>query len=74
MEIVLGIIAMILAVLLILAVVVQNSKGGGLSGTFGASNLNNIMGARQSAQDIEKVTWWLIGLVFAVSFFANKVA
>ena len=71
MAIVFGILAIILALALILVVVIQNSKGGGLSSAFGASSLSNVVGARRSAQEIEKITWWLIGIVMVVAFVAN---
>lgn len=71
MAVVLGILAVVLAVALTFVVVIQNSKGGGLSSAFGASNLSNVVGARRSAQEIEKITWWLIGIVMLVAFVAN---
>ena len=50
-------------VLLILIVLVQNSKGGGLAANFSASN--QIMGVRKTADFLEKATWTLAGsLVF----------
>ncbi len=70
MNILFAIVAMICAVLLILVIVVQNSKGGGLSSTFGASNLSNMIGNRRAAQDIEKFTWYLITGLFVISFVA----
>ena len=70
MNILFAIVAMICAVLLILVIVVQNSKGGGLSSTFGASNLSNMIGNRRAAQDIEKFTWYLISGLFVISFVA----
>ncbi len=71
MNILFAILAMICAVLLILVVVVQNSKGGGLSSTFGASNLSTMIGNRRAAQDIEKFTWYLISGLFVISFVAS---
>jgi preprotein translocase subunit SecG len=59
------------AILLTLIVVVQNSKGGGLSSTFGASNLTNMIGTRRATQDIEKFTWYLLAGMFILSFLAN---
>lgn len=48
----------IIAVLLVLVVLVQNPKGGGLTGTFGGS-ATQIMGAAQSGNIMEKITWGL---------------
>ena len=66
-----GLLALVAAVLLILIVMVQNSKGGGLSNTFGASNLTNVIGTRRASQDIEKFTWYLVAAVMVLSFLAN---
>jgi preprotein translocase subunit SecG len=70
-----GVLALIVAIMMILAVVIQNSKGGGLSSTFGgASGATQMFGARRSNEFIEKLTWYLaIGLA-VVSFLANIMA
>jgi preprotein translocase subunit SecG len=50
------------AILLILIVLVQNSKGGGLASGFGQGN--QVMGVKKTADFLEKATWTLaIGLV-----------
>jgi preprotein translocase subunit SecG len=66
-----GILAIVSSVLLILIVVVQNSKGGGLSGALGASNITNMIGTRRATQDIEKYTWYLLAGVMLFTFVAN---
>ena len=45
-----------------LIVLVQNPKGGGLSGTFGGVG-NQIMGVKQTTDVLEKGTWIFFGLV-----------
>ena len=61
---VLGIVVVLASVLLILAVMVQNSKGGGLDSSFGAvSQIGNVA---QSTETIEKVTWYLAGVIAVV--------
>jgi len=45
------------AVLLILIVLVQNSKGGGLASGFGQGN--QVMGVKKTADFLEKATWTL---------------
>jgi preprotein translocase subunit SecG len=52
--------------LLILIVLVQNSKGGGLASNFQSSN--QIMGVRKTTDFLEKATWFLAGalLILAV--------
>lgn len=53
------------ALLLIGVVLIQKSKGGGLSSTFAGSN--QIMGVRRTNNFIEKVTWYLAA---AIAVFA----
>lgn len=57
----------IACVLLILIVLVQNSKGGGLASNFQATN--QIMGVRKTNDFLEKSTWVLAGalLVLAIA-------
>lgn len=57
------------AVLVILAsvilgfiVLIQNPKGGGLSGTFGGIG-NQLMGVKQSTDIMEKGTWLFAGII-----------
>ncbi len=55
--ILISVLVLITCVLLILIVLVQNSKGGGLASNF-ASN-NQIMGVRKTTDFLEKATWTL---------------
>lgn len=55
--ILISVLVLITCVLLILIVLVQNSKGGGLASNF-ASN-NQIMGVRKTTDFLEKSTWTL---------------
>ena len=71
MYLIFGLLSMVSAALLILLVLVQNSKGGGLSSTFGASNLSSMIGNRRATQDVEKFTWYLAFGMMAISFIAN---
>lgn len=48
---------MIVSVVLVLVVLVQNSKGGGLSSQFSGSN--QVMGVKKTSELIEKITWGL---------------
>lgn len=68
----LGTLCLIIAIALILAVVVQNSKGGGLSSTFGSS-AQQVLGARRSNEFIEKITWYLAAALAVIAFVANVV-
>jgi len=69
MYIVLIILTLICSVLLICVVLVQKSKGGGLSSTFAGSN--QIMGVRRTNSFIEKFTWGLAGTICILSVFAT---
>ncbi len=66
----------IACILLILIVLVQNSKGGGLASNFQASN--QIMGVRKTTDFLEKATWVLAGallfLCIAGSAFIPRTA
>ncbi len=55
----------IAGILLILIVLVQNSKGGGLASNFSSSN--QIMGVRKTADFLEKATWTLAILILVLS-------
>lgn len=66
------IIAIIAAILLGLVVLVQNPKGGGLSGSFGGA-ANQIFGYKRSTDDIEKITWGLVIVVFALCLTASAL-
>ncbi len=46
-----------LAVLLVLVILAQNAKGGGLSSQFGGSSASNIIGVKKTGDLLEKLTW-----------------
>jgi len=54
----------LVSILLIVVVLVQNPKGGGLDSTFGGAASNQMFGAAQSTDFIERVTWHLIIALF----------
>lgn len=77
MYILLIVLTLIAALLMIGVVLIQKSKGGGLSSSFAGSN--QIMGVRRTNSFIEKVTWILAAAicVFAILstfFMPNSVA
>jgi preprotein translocase subunit SecG len=55
----------ITCILLILIVLVQNSKGGGLASNFQSSN--QIMGVRKTTDFLEKATWVLAATLLILS-------
>ena len=56
-------------VLLVLVVLAQNSKGGGLSGQFGGSGASQLMGVKRTGDLLEKLTWG-----FAISLIVLALA
>ncbi|MDE6378687.1 MAG: preprotein translocase subunit SecG [Duncaniella sp.] len=69
MYVVLIILTIICAILLICVVLVQKSKGGGLSSTFAGSN--QIMGVRRTNSFIEKLTWGLAGAICVLAILST---
>ena len=59
----------ITCILLILIVLVQNSKGGGLASNFQSSN--QIMGVRKTTDFLEKATWALAGSLLLLSIMGS---
>ena len=58
----------IVAILLIGVVLIQKSKGGGLSSQFAGANA--VMGVRQTKSGIENLTWTLAGLIVLLSIIS----
>ena len=53
-------------ILLMLVVLIQNPKGGGIDSTFGGQGANQMFGAAKSTDFIEKLTWGLAATLFAL--------
>lgn len=67
MVLLLTILIAFISVLLILVILVQNPKGGGLSSSFGGSQAaNQVMGAANSGDMLEKITWGLASSLLAL--------
>ena len=57
-------IILFVAILLVLVILAQNSKGGGLSSQFGGSSTSNMIGVKKTTDLLEKITWGLaIGML-----------
>ena len=65
------ILSTITAILLIVIVLLQNSKGGGLDSSFG--NVNQLGGVAQSTETIEKATWTLAIAMFVLALGSRFV-
>ena len=66
---IISILIILVSILLILVVLIQNSKGGGLASNFASSN--QVMGARKTADFLEKTTWTLAIALLALSLLAT---
>jgi preprotein translocase subunit SecG len=62
-----SVLIILVCVLLILVILVQNSKGGGIQSQFGAAT--QIMGVKRGTEFIEKATW-----VLAIALIVLSVA
>ena len=61
------------AVLLVLVVLAQNSKGGGLSSQFGGSSASNLIGVKKTGDLLERLTWGLAISVMVLVLATNLV-
>jgi len=69
MTILFVILIIIACVVLGLIVLIQNPKGGGLSGSFGGFS-NQLMGVKQTTDVLEKGTWIFAAVVGALCLFS----
>jgi len=68
MHVVIIVLTVIVALLLIGIVLIQKSKGGGLSSQFGGAG--NVMGVRQTNSFLEKTTWTLVSCLVLLSIIS----
>lgn len=61
------------AVLLVLVILAQNSKGGGLTSQFGGSTASNIIGVKKTGDLLEKLTWGFIIAIMILSLSTNFI-
>ena len=66
----LSILIIIVCALLVLIVLIQNPKGGGIASNF--MSTNQFIGARQQVELIEQITWGFVGglVVLCIAFSA----
>ena len=69
MDTIFSVLIVITCFLLVLVVLVQNPKGGGLSATFGSGN--QVMGVKKTADFLEKATWYLAIALLVFSLASN---
>ncbi len=56
----------LVCVLLIVIVLIQDPKGGGVDATFGGQSATQIFGAARSVDFVEKLTWYLAIALFVM--------
>lgn len=66
-----SVLILITCILLVLIVLVQNSKGGGLASNFSSSN--QVMGVRKTTDFLEKSTWTLAIVLLALTLTSTFV-
>lgn len=68
------ILAIVSSVLLVLVVLAQNSKGGGLSSQFGGSGASNLIGVKKTGDVLERLTWGFAIAIMVFSLATNFTA
>src|SRR5262249_27386043 len=68
---VLIILAMVASGLLVLVVLAQNAKGGGLSSQFGGSGASNLIGVKKTGDLLERLTWAFAIAIMVFSLGVN---
>jgi preprotein translocase subunit SecG len=67
------ILEMLVSILLIIVVLMQASKGGGLAGSFGGSNIGTVFGVRRTSDFLSKTTTFLATVFVVLALFINLV-
>jgi len=65
------VIEIIVAVLLTLVVLMQASKGGGLAGGLGSSQMGMAFGVRRASDFLGNITQWLAGIFLVMALVIN---
>ncbi|MGC4022804.1 MAG: preprotein translocase subunit SecG [Cyclobacteriaceae bacterium] len=66
--------AIVSSILLVLVVLAQNSKGGGLTSQFGGSGASNLIGVKKTGDLLERLTWGFAIAIMAFSLATNFTA
>jgi preprotein translocase subunit SecG len=62
-----------ICVLLVLVVLAQNSKGGGLSSQFGGAGTSQLMGVKRTGDLLEKLTWGFAVALIVLSLTSHMM-
>jgi preprotein translocase subunit SecG len=60
----------LVSVLLVVAILIQNPKGGGIDASFGGGQAQQLFGAARSTDFVEKATWVLAGALIVLCIVA----
>ena len=71
MTIILTVLIFIVSLLLTVIVLIQNSKGGGLDSSLASKN--QVLGAGKTTEVVEKITWWLAGILILLAVISTKM-
>lgn len=63
----------LVCILLMIIILIQNPKGGGVDSTFGGQGANQMFGAARSTDFIEKLTWGLGATLFILAILTAIV-
>ena len=66
-------IEIIVSALLVISILMQASKGGGLAGSFGSSNIGTVFGVRRTSDFLSKTTTGLAIVFIVLALFINLV-
>lgn len=69
MTVFLVILGVLLSIVLVLVILIQNPKGGGLSSGFSSSN--NIIGVKRTGDFLENGTWGIAIAIMAIAIIVN---
>jgi preprotein translocase subunit SecG len=57
--------------ILMLVILMQSSKGGGLAGSFGGANIGTVFGVRRTSDFLTTMTQWLAGIFMVFALVIN---
>ena len=61
----------IISIVLVISILMQSSKGGGLAGTFGGANIGTVFGVRRTADFLSRTTGVLATVFLVLSLVIN---
>ncbi|HLF15130.1 MAG TPA: preprotein translocase subunit SecG, partial [Bacteroidota bacterium] len=64
-------IEIVISIVLMIVILMQSSKGGGLAGTFGSSSVGTVFGVRRTADFLSRSTTILATIFIALCLIIN---